>query len=140
VRLRSLGPATVVAVVLCACAADGPAGPSAVPLDRDFDLRPGESVSVSGAGLFVRFVAVTEDSRCPAGAQCVSAGDATVRLAVRQEGSREMPVDLHTTMGPDEKALGDYWIRLRGLAPLPRSGQPVPPRDYLATLRVIRAA
>lgn len=137
-RLRSPGLALAV-LVLSACGG-GPSAPSEVALDRDFELRSGESVTVSGAALVVRFVAVADDSRCPADAQCVWAGDATVRLMVRPERGSEQSVDLHTQLEPNETAFGGYRIRLRLLAPLPRAGQRVAPRDYVATLRVVRAA
>jgi hypothetical protein len=86
----------------------------------------------------VRFVSVPEDSRCPEGAQCVWAGDATVRLAVREEGGRELPVELHTSVPPTEVVLGDHLLELRGLLPLPRAGQTIPAREYVVTLRVHR--
>jgi hypothetical protein len=138
--MRLCSPGLAFAVLLLSACGGGPSAPSEVALDRDFELRPGESVAVSGAALVVRFVAVADDSRCPADAQCVWAGDATVQLMVRSERGGEQSVDLHTQLEPNETALGGYRIRLRLLAPLPRAGQPVAPRDYVATLRVVRAA
>jgi len=110
-----------------------------VPIDQDFPLAVGATVTVAGADLVLRFVQVQEDSRCPLDAQCVAAGDATVRLAAREDGGRELPMDLHVYGEAREVRFGIYWIRLQDLAPLPRAGQPVPPRDYVVTLRVRRS-
>lgn len=46
-------------------------------------LAVGEQVSVDGHT--VRFVEVVEDSRCPRGAQCITAGVARVRVEVDRQ-------------------------------------------------------
>jgi hypothetical protein len=135
--VRIVPAAIALAVLAFSTCGGGPSAPSEVSLDRDFDLRPGDSASVSGARFVVRFVAVPEDSRCPAEVQCVWAGDATVRLHLRPEGGNEQSIELHTQLEPSEAAVGGYRIRLRLLAPLPSASQPVAPRDYVATLRVV---
>jgi hypothetical protein len=43
-------------------------------LGRPFDVKPAETVTIQG--LRITFEGVSEDSRCPTGAQCMWAGDA----------------------------------------------------------------
>ena len=125
-----------IALLLTGCAAEPPSLATTVPLDQDFVLPVGTTVGVSGTDLVLRFVLVSEDSRCPEDVQCVTAGDATVRLAAREDRGRELAVELRLAGEASEVRLGAYRVRLQGLAPRPRSGQPLPSRDYVATLRV----
>lgn len=53
-----------------------------VPLDQDFELALGRTVSIAGTPQRVTFEAVPEDSRCPIDAVCVWAGNARVSLRV----------------------------------------------------------
>ena len=121
------------AFVLIACS--NPMAASAIP-GRDFELRVGETASLEGSDLVLRFMSVPSDSRCPTDVQCVHAGDATVRLRVEGGGGPETSLDLHTNDQPKEAAQGSYVIRLVVLRPLPRDGQPVPGGDFVATLKI----
>ena len=47
-----------------------------VSLGQPFELRVGRSATVAGEGLTVSFEAVSSDSRCPTGVQCVWAPEA----------------------------------------------------------------
>jgi hypothetical protein len=114
------------------CAAS-PAGPSAeVPLGREFSLRPGESATVRSTDLRVTFLSVVSDSRCPADAVCVQAGDAVVALRVGRTG-----VELRSTSAP-ETAVGPYLLRLERVEPEARSGRTIAAGDYRAVLKVTR--
>jgi hypothetical protein len=111
-----------------------PAAPSGeVPLDREFSLRPGESATVESTGLRVTFLSVLSDSRCPADAVCVWAGDAVVALSVGRTG-----VELRSTSAP-ETALGAYRLRLERVEPYVYSGKTIEPAAYRAVLKVTRA-
>ena len=48
--------------------------PANVNLGQEFQLKPGEKVSVDHENVILEFVGVTQDSRCPAGAVCIQAG------------------------------------------------------------------
>jgi len=131
-------PAVLVPFGLAACAS-GLVGPS-VPTGRDFELKVGESVSLSGTDLRVRFDQVESDSRCPADAICVWAGEAVVALTVIHSGGADR-LALHTEPGtPREASVGDWVLVLTGLQPYPFSGRPITAADYRATLRVDHAA
>ena len=138
---RRVRPSTLLVggFVFAACggsptAADGPA----FRLDQSFDLRGGETASLSGGDLTVTFESVPADSRCPTNVTCVWAGDAIVQLRTRSDAAAEGRSELHTNDGPKEAAYAGYRIVLKKLEPQPRDGTKLEPRDYVATLIVSR--
>jgi hypothetical protein len=115
-----------------ACDLFSPTGPSAV--NTEFTLAPGHSQSVAGTTL--TFVGVTSDSRCPANAICVTAGDATVRVDLSRRGTSSSQ-ELHTASKQPVTA-NDLTIELVEVAPYPFSFSPIDPAAYRVTLRVSR--
>ena len=128
--------AVALAFVLAACQTDSPSAPTG-PVDERVVLAPGQLVGVASAGISMRFEGVLGDSRCPANALCVQAGDATVRVVVQSAGGPSSSYDLHTG-APKSVRHGDLTIALENLSPYPLSSQPIAPGDYRATLRITR--
>ena len=87
--------------------------------------------------LNVRFVELIEDSRCPADANCVWAGNAKIKIRVSKGGrSQEMTLD---TNGRNSAANFDnYSIKLVNLTPHPRSNIRINRNGYVATIMVTR--
>ena len=132
----------VIAVCMATSACgDGVGSPSGapVPLGREFTLAVGESALVGDTGLRLSLKGVAEDSRCPVDVQCVWEGDATVSIDVARAPSPRAEYELHTS-GRFESEIrhGAYRISLVRLEPAPRSGEVPSPRDYRATLLVVR--
>jgi hypothetical protein len=131
-------PALLAATGLCvvaslACAASSPSGESR---HRDVRLSGGSSTTVEGTSLAIAFEAVRNDSRCPVGARCIRAGDATVALRLEGGGADARTVELHTNDEPRQAGQGSYVVILVALAPEPVLGRNVTLADYEATLRV----
>lgn len=61
-------------------------GSSTVNPGEECILRIGQSVSVEGKNLKITFAAVSGDSRCPADAVCIQAGEVTCRMKIEQDG------------------------------------------------------
>jgi hypothetical protein len=55
-------------------------------LGEEFILRIGQSVVIKGEDLKITFSAVSGDSRCPAGAECVRAGEVACLMEIEQDG------------------------------------------------------
>jgi hypothetical protein len=129
-----VGRTTVCFIVLGAIGcSSSPVAPSAeVPLGREFSLKPGESAAIESTDLRVTFLNVLSDSRCPADAVCVWAGDAVVALSVGRTG-----VELRSTSSP-EASFGAYRLRLERVEPFVYSGKAIEPADYRAVLKVTR--
>ena len=129
--LKALG---FVVLAAAGCSSSPPTAPSeGVPLGREFALRPGESVTIQPTGLRVSFQGVVEDSRCPADAICVWAGDAVVALSV---GARDL--QLRSSSAP-ESVVGAYRVRLERVEPYVYRDKTIPPDAYRAILRVTRS-
>ena len=103
-----------------------------------FPLHVGQSASVAGVSSLVTFRSVANDSRCPAGTQCVQAGNAEVLLGVSVSGGAPASVTLNTTATPRERPLGTGILRLVSLSPTPLAGTTIAPSSYVATLCVCR--
>ena len=122
----------VIALVALACGTSPGVQP---PLNQPFSLRIGESARFSDADLTVTFRAVSEDSRCPRDVVCVWAGNGQVQLEV-QLGTSVRTAMLNTTTQPHEVSVDSYRLALVELAPVPHSQHPIPPSQYVATLRL----
>ena len=115
----------------------GPLTPGVqVQAGREFDLGVGQEVQVQGSSVSVRFIGVSEDSRCAVDVQCVWAGNAIVRLGLSATGTAGTEAALNTTLDPKSVTFAGYSVRLAGLKPLPRSGTAMPVSSYVATLEV----
>ena len=126
-------------VLFCLLAVTGcdesPTGPT-VSLDARFTLAPGETASVTGPGVRLRFEGVTGDSRCPADAVCITGGDAIVKVVASGDNG-SLTLDLHT--GDSSRAAvtyGNIRVTLVELSPYPFSSRTIAPGDYRATLVV----
>jgi hypothetical protein len=120
-----------------ACDEKTPVGPS-VPLNQQFTLAPGEAAVLGDTGLSVQFVGVAGDSRCPADAFCVWAGDAILQMRLVDSGVVTTG-ELHT--GDSNHASvthRDVRVTLVHLLPYPYSNRTIQPGDYRATLEAKR--
>lgn len=100
-------------------------GSTEIKPGEEFELRCGQSASLSEAGLVVTFKDLTEDSRCPEGAVCVWAGNARVVVSLS-----ETDVLLNTTLQPREVSHSGYRIRLVAVHPYPKLNEQYRPEDY----------
>lgn len=129
------------ALVVAGCQAGSPTAVEA-DLDRPFDLRVGQEVTLDGGAIAIRFDGVAEDSRCPVDAVCVWQGNARLVMTAAVDGAPHDLV-LNTAGGPEwprEAWVGGYAIELLKLDPEPRAGRSIPLSAYRAVLRVSRAA
>jgi hypothetical protein len=119
-----------------ACHTSTPTGPS-VPLSRPFILLPGEAATVDGSPLRVHFVGVVSDSRCPADAFCIQAGDAVVQITA--QGDRLAQYELHTGDQSRTSVVHEGWrIALVTLEPYPFSTRPIQGNEYRGTFTVTK--
>jgi hypothetical protein len=84
------------------------------------------------------FVEVREDSRCPSDVECISAGNAVVRLGLALGMGPTAPYDLNTTVEPRSVIYSIYRVTLVTLTPAPLSNTTIPAGAYRVTLRVER--
>jgi hypothetical protein len=119
-----------------ACTSAGTVKP--MQLGEALTLKIAESGKLATDDLTVTFKAVTSDSRCPQGTQCVTAGEADVVLTVKQ-GEKSQDVTVQVGAGAANKATVEpYAIRILKLDPYPVPDQPIKDADRVIELRVDR--
>lgn len=122
------------ALVLIACFSAACGAQSTAPrLGENIVVRFNEAVRIPSDTTTVRFAAVTSDSRCPSGAQCVWAGEATVVFTVG--GVRPVTLGLQPGSVPSTAIVGMYQITLVALTPYPAVNKSIAKSDYVATIR-----
>jgi hypothetical protein len=117
-----------------------PVAVKAVRLNQEFTLEQGQRVTLKRTNLWIKFVAVESDSRCPSDVKCVWAGNAAVQVEV-SIGRRSKTLTLNTGRGgalAGEIEYKGYRVKLVGLSPYPRSDRKIAAEDYAATLLVTR--
>ena len=123
---------TALLLTVAMMAAQG-AAPEREP-GRSFEMKPGETVTVQGVR--ITFERVTEDSRCPTGAQCVWAGDAAAAFGLENPPDATR-LTLHTNGRFQQQGEFDgLVVRLEDIKPYPKLGQTIAAADYRATLIV----
>jgi len=104
------------------------------PVDQTVTLAPGQSASITGTSVRLKFDGVTGDNRCPADAMCVLGGSATVKVeASSSSGNRTLTFE---TGKLEPVEYGGLTLELIRLMPYPFSATPIEHADYRATLRV----
>ncbi len=75
-----------IVLVLGSCAGNGEVKTS---LGQEFSLSIGQSVVITGEDLEIRFVEVSEDSRCPKDVTCVWEGRVIALVEISADGSSQ---------------------------------------------------
>ena len=108
-------------------------------LDKQFDLKVGQTITVKSENIAVNFLEVPGDSRCPSDVVCIWAGQVSVVVNVTKNG--ENLGDVTLTLGfsnPDlsVKNVGGYYIKVIAVNPYPVSTHKIEQSEYIATLVV----
>jgi hypothetical protein len=136
--------ALLAAAALAACGgstdrqADGGPTPTVTMVGDTALLELPVGRSADNGEISVTFDAVTEDSRCPRGVQCVWQGNASVRLTL-ESGDDVQVVILGSALEPRQASFAGYTVGLRGLAPDPASDGPLDGAPYVARIAVVDA-
>lgn len=124
--------ATLACLVLVACTTAADRRVHAVKSGESVTLAPGESANVTDAGITVRLLRITEDSRCPSDTTCIWAGEVKVLFAI-QAAQRASQVELSTRGGQD---VGKVRMTVLGVEPPRLNSTPIAPQDYRVSLGI----
>lgn len=105
-----------------------------VVLDKEFNIKLGDSAILSSQGIVIIFKTVKSDSRCPIGAVCVWEGNATIVLELKNSDGDTLTSKLNTSLEPRAVEFSDLTIELKNLVPYPKLDETIKPKDYIATL------
>jgi len=92
------------------------------PRADTLSIRLGQTAVVDGGRFELTFGMRVADSRCPANANCVWAGDAHVRLTTRVSGGASTTSELHSNTEPTKLKVDRYTITMIGMTPYPGTG------------------
>ena len=103
-----------------------------------FHLRIGQGAMIDD--LVITFLAVSEDSRCPEGAQCFWAGRVKVGVRVEKDGQAidefELTEGAMTEGDVGEVEVAGIVVRLLGVQPYPVMGEQILEGEYVLELVV----
>lgn len=108
----------------------------AVAAGAEFTIKVGEQVTVKDTNLTVRFLRVTEDSRCPVDVVCAWAGNARLEFELQVSKKKHALASLNTTLTPKETQFKKFRVKLLRLNPGRKQGVPANSAEYEATLVV----
>ncbi len=133
-KFRKLAYVLLIPICLVGLAACGTNGEKQAKLGQQFELSPGQSVSITGEGYVIKFVKVISDSRCPKNAQCIRAGEVTCSIEISNTSEASQPVAMTITQPglTDEPATQDFdGHRLTfSVEPYPSAGQTIGENQY----------
>jgi hypothetical protein len=105
--------------------------------NQQIELPLGQTRLLDEERLAITFARVMEDSRCPAGTECITAGNAVVGLILHERGEATRMVQLNTHNRPRTVSHEGYVISVVDLVPPPRAGQEIP-ESSVVRLHVVR--
>jgi hypothetical protein len=126
----------LIMVILSGCA--GRSGLKA-SLGEKFILAIGQSGTITGEDLEVRFAKVIGDSRCPQGVECFWAGEASSLIEINYSGSKFQKV--LTQPGTTELPQTDFGVYkiTFDLQPYPVAGGEIKDKDYRLELEITKS-
>ena len=120
-------------LILSACLPATPLPPIIAEVGSEFTLGPGQTATITGSGLTIQLVAVTDDARCPIDVECYATGPVTFTISVQQGSASPVEFVMRTFTNYDGRApegsfegiqdrieVGDYLIRVVGALPHPQ--------------------
>ena len=103
-------------------------------LGQQFSIAIGQSAAISSEKMKIEFVAVTADSRCPSGAQCIWAGEAKCTMIISLN-ENEQTVTLIQPGGSSSATTSIEGYSLSFiLNPYPQLGKQIENKDYRLVL------
>ena len=132
--MRSLAVLVGTVALAAGCGARPTAPDTSFPVT--LTLQPGQTASAGGLNL--TFVGVSNDSRCPAAAICITSGEATLQFGFATN-TRAASQDLQL-YHPDNRRTNyeGFTIEVETLAPYPITFNSIRPADYRVTVKVDR--
>ena len=116
--------------------------PTIVRLDEGFNLKIGQTAYLEKEKMKIKFVDISEDSRCLSNVQCFWAGQVKMVLNVDYQKNNSQKIDLILGAGTSNensnfKVIEGYIIKLLNVEPYP-NGAKIEKTDYTASLKLLK--
>ena len=106
--------------------------------NRQVNVQVRQTKRIPRTNLLIKFVSFIEDSRCPTDVNCITAGNAKIRVRISNSRGAVKFVELNTNLKPQSVVFSGYEIKLVDLNPKPRTNIRINPNRYTATFSVRR--
>ncbi len=121
-------------LILSGCA--GQSSELKAGLGEKFTMAIGQSATITGEDLSIRFVEVVADSRCSQGVQCIWAGEASSHIEISYSGVTYQKVLTQPGASePPQAGFAAYEITFN-LTPYPKAGEQIQDKDYRLELQI----
>lgn len=116
-------------VAAAACAPE--VGGQTVSLGDSLSLAVGQSASIDGEDLAIKFIDVIADGRCPSGAQCIWQGEVACLVEITYSGTAQEKVLTYPglTQEPSETQFGSYQFTF-SVEPYPEADNEIEKSEY----------
>jgi hypothetical protein len=108
-------------------------------LEELFKLKINQIASIDSDNLKIKFLNITEDSRCPSDVVCCWEGQATIVVNILKNDQDLGDFSLTSRAGHEDLAVKNfdrYSIKLKKVEPYPKTTQKIELSDYIVTLIV----
>ena len=108
-------------------------------LGDSFSLAVGQSASVDGEDLVIKFIDVIADSRCPSGVECIWQGEVACLVEITHSGTGQQKVLTHRglTQELSKAEFGSYQL-IYSVEPYPEAGKAIKKSAYRLNLLVTK--
>jgi hypothetical protein len=108
-----------------------------VSFNQEFSLQIGHSAQAGQGELEIKFVKVTEDSRCPRGATCIRAGQVSCEVLITGRGfSSSLTItEPGLTDNPNQTLYKNYRLKYH-VQPYPELNKKISTEEYKLTLTI----
>jgi hypothetical protein len=106
-------------------------------LGQEVTLSEGQTATIQGESLKIKFIDVTNDSRCPTGVTCIWAGEVKCNVEITdiEGGELQTLVQSGGTSGFASTAFNEYRINFN-VQPHPVAGKEISQGEYRLILKI----
>lgn len=106
-------------------------------MGSEFSLAKGQTAYIASEPMYIKFIDVTGDSRCPRNVTCIQAGIVTcdVEITLNSASERVILSQIGLTQAPGERKFQGYSFA-SDVSPYPQAAQQTVKIDYLLNLTV----
>lgn len=124
-------------VAAAACAPE--VGAKTVSLGDRFSLAVGQSASIDGEDLAIKFIDVIADSRCPSDVVCIWQGEVACLVEITYSGTGQQMVLTYPglTQEPSEAEFSSYQFAF-SVEPYPEAGKEIEKSEYRLNLLITK--
>ncbi len=130
----------LVAALITAAACAPEVGAKTVGLGESFSLAVGQSASIDGEDLAIKFIDVVADSRCPSDVVCIWQGEVACLVEITYSGTGQQIVLTYPglTQEPSEAQFGSYLFTF-SVEPYPEEGKQIGKSEYRLNLLITKS-